>query len=53
MNSEKYMGYLESQIADILDVATHCSCLLGGKIIRVNACLSPQGKVPFASVICL
>jgi hypothetical protein len=26
--------------ADILDVATHRSCLLGGKIIRANACLS-------------
>ena len=26
--------------ADILDVATHCSCLLGGKVIRANAYLS-------------
>jgi hypothetical protein len=35
--------------ADILDVATHFRCLLGGKIIRPNAYLSSQGKVPFSS----
>jgi hypothetical protein len=35
--------------ADILNVATHPSCLLEGKVIRVNAYLFPQGKVPFFS----
>src|ERR1019366_1875432 len=30
--------------ADILDVATHCSCLLGGKVIRVNAYFPPKVK---------
>jgi hypothetical protein len=35
--------------ADILDVATHCSCLLGGKVIRANPYLSPQGKMPCSS----
>ncbi len=30
--------------ADIIDVATHCSRLLGGKVIRANAYLSPQVK---------
>ena len=30
--------------ADILDVATHFRCLLGGKIIRANGYLSPQGQ---------
>jgi len=33
--------------ADILDVATHVSCLLGGKLIRVNVYLSPKVKVPW------
>src|SRR5438132_5491528 len=30
--------------ADILDVATHCSCLLGGKIIRLKRNLSLKVK---------
>src|ERR1039458_1302104 len=30
--------------SDIFDVVTHLSCLLGGKIIRVNACLSLKVK---------
>src|ERR1039458_8791320 len=30
--------------ADIFDVVTHLSCLLGEKIIRVNACLSLKVK---------
>src|SRR5215471_4683331 len=32
--------------ADILDVATHFSCLLGGKITRRPTESFPQGKVP-------
>ena len=40
----KYIGYPELDIADILDVATHCSCLLGGKVIRANAYLFPKVK---------
>ena len=30
--------------SDILDVVTHLSCLLGGKLIRANACLSLKVK---------
>jgi len=30
--------------ADILDVTTHLSCLLGGKLIRANVYLSPKVK---------
>src|ERR1700751_2300513 len=34
--------------ADILDVATHFSCLLGGKITRRPTQSFPQGKVPWS-----
>src|ERR1035437_4182145 len=30
--------------SDIFDVVTHLSCLLGGKVIRANAYLSPKVK---------
>ncbi len=33
--------------SDIFNVTTHVSCLLGGKVIRINAYLSPKVKVPF------
>ena len=36
MNQEKYIGYLERDIADILNVTTHVSYLLEGKITRLN-----------------
>jgi len=29
MSQEKYIGYVTLEIANILDVATHFSCLLG------------------------
>src|SRR5215831_10439814 len=32
--------------ADILNVTTHMSCLLGGKLIRANVYLSPKVKMP-------
>src|ERR1700737_5358639 len=47
-NSEKYVGYLALDIANILDVATHSSWMLGGKVIRVNGYLSL--KVNFHSL---
>ena len=43
MSSEiKYIGYVVLKIADIFDLTTHLSCLLGGKVIRANAYLSPK-----------
>src|ERR1019366_3753669 len=30
--------------SDIFDVVTHLSCLLGGKVIRANACFPPKVK---------
>ena len=45
----KYIGYLEFDIADIFDVVTHLSCLLGGKVIRANVYLSPKVKCHFSS----
>ena len=40
-DDNRFLVYIH---ADILDVATHCSCLLGGKVIRVNAYLSLKVK---------
>src|SRR6266700_2193774 len=37
-------GFLVHVHSDIFDVITHLSCLLGGKIIRVSACLSLKVK---------
>src|SRR5713226_1046268 len=39
--------------SDIFDVVTHLSCLLGGKSIRANAYLSPQGHNAVLSPIFL
>src|SRR6266436_7194260 len=35
--------------ADILNVTTHVSCLLGGKLIRANVYLSPKVRLPWFS----
>jgi len=35
--------------ADILNVTTHVSCLLGGKLIRANVYLPPKVKLPWFS----
>src|ERR1017187_8716142 len=37
-------GFLVHVHSDIFDVITHLSCLLGGKVIRANACLSLNVK---------
>jgi hypothetical protein len=44
-----YNRFLVHVHSDIFDVVTHLRCLLGGKVVRVNWYLSPQGKVPFSS----
>jgi hypothetical protein len=54
MNQEKYIGYIEIDTADLFDVVTHLSCLLGGKVfVLTNACLSPQGQNAILSPTCL
>jgi hypothetical protein len=35
--------------ADILNITTHVSCLLGGKLILANVYLSPRVKLPWFS----
>ena len=40
MNDEKYIGYLESQIANILDVATHSVASLRERSFASNGHLS-------------
>src|SRR5215472_17057817 len=37
----------------IFNVTTHVSCLLGGKLIRVNVYLSPKVKVALSSPVLL
>jgi hypothetical protein len=37
-------GFLVHVHSDIFDLVTHLSCLLGGKLIRVDACLSLKVK---------
>src|ERR1700726_2367993 len=37
-------GFLVHVHSDIFNVVTHLSCLLGGKLIRVDACLSLKVK---------
>ena len=44
--NRNHNGFLVHVHADILDVTTHLSCLLGGKLIRANVYLSPKVKVP-------
>src|ERR1700724_4551487 len=40
-----YNRFLVHVHADILNVTTHVSCLLGGKLIRANVYLSPKVKL--------
>src|SRR5216684_7490369 len=35
--------------SDIFDLVTHLSCLLGGKLIRLDACLSLKVKCHFSA----
>jgi hypothetical protein len=41
MKQEKYIGYVELDIADIFDVITHLSCLLGGESSFVPTLVFP------------
>src|SRR5438445_11017160 len=45
-NHHRFLVYVH---ADILNVTTHVSCLLGGKLIRANVYLSPKVKMPWFS----